>query len=80
MSVGFISDDELRDKRIAELRAMTDDQLIEHGRTIRRIIGPPNRNVKPPEGFVKQLDEARQEWRRRRSKSTQTVPENLEPR
>jgi hypothetical protein len=29
------------------------------------IIGPPNRNVRPPEGFLKQLAEARQEWRRK---------------
>jgi hypothetical protein len=37
---------------------MTDDQLTEHGRTIKRIIGKPNPNVKPPEGFVRQLEDA----------------------
>src|SRR5260370_22155745 len=65
MSVGFLSDDNLRERRRAELRAMTDDQLIQHGRTIRRIIGPHNPNVKPPEGFARQLEDARAEWRRR---------------
>jgi hypothetical protein len=65
VSVGFSSDDELRERRRAELRQMTDDQLIEHGRTIKRIIGKPNPNVKPPEGFLRQLQDARDEWRRR---------------
>jgi len=69
VSVGFLSDDELRQKRIAELRAMSDEQLIEHGRTIRRIIGKPNPNVKPPEGFLRQLEDARAEWRRWHRKS-----------
>jgi hypothetical protein len=35
MSVGFLSDDELRERRRAELRAMSDEQLIRHGKTIR---------------------------------------------
>jgi len=50
MSVGFLSDDKLRERRRAELTRMTDEQLIEHGKTIRRIIGKPNPNVPPPEG------------------------------
>jgi hypothetical protein len=65
MSVGFISDDEQRERRIAKLREMTDEELIQHGETIKRIIGKPNRNVPPPEGFVRQLQDARDEWRRR---------------
>jgi len=68
MSVGFLSDDDLRERRRAELRKMSDAELIQHGRTIKRIIGKPNPNVKPPEGFLKQLEDARQEWRRRHPK------------
>ena len=69
MSVGFSSDDDLRERRRAELTRMTDRELIEHGRTIRRIIGPHNPNVKPPEGFLKQPEDARAEWRRRHPKT-----------
>jgi hypothetical protein len=47
---------------------MGDDELVEHGRAIKRIIGKSNPNVKPPEGFVRQLEEARDEWRRRHPK------------
>jgi hypothetical protein len=47
---------------------MTDEELIEHGQAIRRIIGPHNPNVKPPEGFLRQLEDARAEWRRRHPK------------
>jgi hypothetical protein len=72
MSVGFLSEDELRERRVAELRRMTDAELIEHGRTIRRIIGKPNPNVKPPEGFLRQLEDARAEWRRRHPKVSAT--------
>ncbi len=68
VSVSFLSSDELRERRRAELRAMSDEQLIEHGKTIRRIIGKPNPNVKPPEGFLRQLEDARAEWRRRHPK------------
>jgi hypothetical protein len=76
MSVGFQSEDNLRERRRAELRAMTDDQLIEHGRTIKRIIGPPNKNVPPPEGFLRQLEDARAEWRRRRYESVRATYEH----
>lgn len=68
MSVGFQSDSDLRERRKAELRAMTDEELIEHGRAIKRIIGPVNKNVRPPEGFTQQLEDARAEWRRRHPK------------
>jgi hypothetical protein len=73
MGVGFQSEDDLRERRIAELRRMTDDQLIEHGKTIKRIIGPHNPNVKPPEGFLRQLEDARAEWRRRRYESVRAT-------
>jgi hypothetical protein len=69
VSVSFLSEDELRERRRAELRAMSDEQLIEHGKTIRRIIGPHNPNVKPAEGFLRQLEDARAEWRRRHPKT-----------
>jgi len=73
MSVGFQSDHDLRERRRAELRAMSDDQLIEHGRAIKRIIGPRNPNVPPPEGFMQQLEDARAEWRRRHPRTKRST-------
>jgi hypothetical protein len=73
MSVGFLSEDDLRERRRAELRQMTDQELIEHGRAIKRIIGPHNPNVKPPEGFLRQLEDARAEWRRSRYESVRAT-------
>jgi hypothetical protein len=70
MAVGFLSDEEETKRRLTRLREMSDAELIQHGRALRRLARPLNRNVPAPESFVKQLAEAREEWRRRHPRST----------
>jgi hypothetical protein len=70
MAVSFMGEEQERQIRLARLRAMSDEELISHGRALKRLAVKPNRNLPAPENFVKQLREAREEWRRRHPRST----------
>ena len=59
MSIGFDSDEIILDKLRERLRRMTDEELIKFGREVRKLVENP---------FQRQLDAARAEWRRRKSR------------
>jgi hypothetical protein len=50
------------------IRKMTDAELIEYGRTARRMANPRRNYGAPNPAFAVQLDEAKAEWRRRHPK------------
>ena len=60
MSIGFGSDEIILEKLRARLRRMTDEELIEFGKKVRKLAENP---------FQLQLDEARAEWKRRKLQS-----------
>jgi hypothetical protein len=61
--IGFESDEVALQKLRARLRNMTDEQLIQFGKSVRELAAP---SVTATENsFQRQLDEARVEWRRR---------------
>jgi hypothetical protein len=51
------------------IRRMTDAQLIDYGRAARQMANPANNHGTPNPSFAVQLEEARQEWRRRHPKA-----------
>jgi hypothetical protein len=55
--------DEIR----AELAKLTDNELRKHGRSLREFCRPDHTG-KVNEGWLRQLEEARAEWRRRHPK------------
>jgi hypothetical protein len=57
MSIGFDSEEIILDKLRERLRRMTDKELIEFGKNVRRLAENP---------FQRRLDEARAEWKRRK--------------
>jgi hypothetical protein len=57
MSIGFDSDDIILAKLREKLRRMTDEELIEFGKNVRKLAENP---------FQRQLDEAKAEWKRRK--------------
>jgi hypothetical protein len=57
MAISFQSDEEVLRKLRDKLRKMSDEELIKFGKDVRRLAENP---------FQKQLEEARQEWKRRR--------------
>ena len=61
MAISFQSDEEVLRKLRDRLCKMTDDELIQFGKEVRRIAENP---------FQRQLEEARREWKRRKSKRT----------
>jgi uncharacterized protein HemY len=58
MAISFQSDEEVLRKLRDKLRKMTDEELIRFGKEVRRLAENP---------FQQQLDEARAEWKRRKS-------------
>jgi hypothetical protein len=59
MAISFQSDEEVLGKLRERLRKMTDEELIRFGKEVRRLAENP---------FQRQLEEARAEWRRRKSR------------
>ena len=63
--------DELRER----LEKMSDAELRTFGQAAQRMVSPKaNPGQPPPEVFVIQLDEARKEWKRRKSQPKATKP------
>ena len=58
--IGFESDEAILHKLRARLRRMTDEELIRFGKDVRKLAENP---------FQRQLDEARAEWKRRKTQS-----------
>jgi hypothetical protein len=66
--------DELRER----LRKMSDVELRTFGQTAQHRVSPKaNPGQPPPEVFVIQLDEARKEWKRRKSQPKTTKPNEI---
>jgi len=61
MAISFQSDEEVLQKLRDKLRKMTDEELIKFGKDVRKLAENP---------FQKQLEEARKEWKRRKSPRT----------
>jgi hypothetical protein len=62
--IGFESDEVTLQKLRARLRNMTDEQLIQFGKSVRELAAPSVAATANP--FQRQLEEARAEWKRRR--------------
>ena len=58
MSISFESEEIILKKLRERQRRMTDEELIKFGKDVRRLAENP---------FQRQLDEARREWKRRKS-------------
>ena len=58
MAISFQSDEEVLGKLRDKLRKMSDEELIKFGKDVRRLAENP---------FQRQLEEARREWKRRKS-------------
>jgi hypothetical protein len=58
MAISFQSDEEVLRKLRDKLRKMTDEELIRFGKDVRRLAENP---------FQRQLEEAKREWKRRKS-------------
>ncbi len=61
MSISFESEEIILKKLRERLRRMTDEELTKFGKDVRRLAENP---------FQKQLEEARKEWKRRKSPRT----------
>ena len=59
MSISFDSEEIILEKLRGRLRRMTDKELIEFGKNVRKLAENP---------FQRQLDEARAEWKRRKKR------------
>ncbi len=65
---------ELRER----LRKMSDPELRKFGQAAQHLVSPKaNPGQPPPEVFVIQLDEARNEWKRRKSQPKKTKPNEI---
>ena len=58
MAISFQSDEEVLRKLRDKLRKMTDEELIRFGKDVRSLAENP---------FQRQLEEAKREWKRRKS-------------
>ena len=58
MAIDFQSDEEVLRKLRERLRTMSDEELIRFGKEVRRLAENP---------FQRQLEEARAEWKRRKT-------------
>jgi hypothetical protein len=66
--------DELRER----LRKMSDAELRTFGQAAQHVVSPKANPGQPtPEVFVIQLDEARKEWKRRKSQPKTTKPNEI---
>jgi phenylalanyl-tRNA synthetase alpha subunit len=61
MAISFQSDEEVLRNLRDKLRKMSDQELIKFGKEVRRLAENP---------FQRQLEEARKEWKRRKTKKT----------
>jgi hypothetical protein len=61
MAISFQSDEEVLRKLRDRLRKMTDEELVRFGKDVRRLAENP---------FQRQLEEARREWKRRKTTRT----------
>jgi hypothetical protein len=61
--IGFESDEAILHKLRERLRSMTDEELIEFGKTVSKLSEGPTGTSNP---FKRQLEEARAEWKRRK--------------
>jgi hypothetical protein len=61
--IGFESDEAILHKLRERLRRMTDEELIEFGKTVSKLSEGPTGTSNP---FKRQLEEARAEWKRRK--------------
>ena len=59
MSISFDSEEIILEKLRGRLRRMTEKELIEFGKNVRKLAENP---------FQRQLDEARAEWKRRKKR------------
>jgi hypothetical protein len=62
--IGFESDEAILQRLRERLRSMTDEELIEFGKTVRGLSARPTGTSNP---FKQQLDEARAEWKQRKN-------------
>ena len=60
MAISFQSDEDVLRNLREKLRKMTDEELIKFGKQVRKLAENP---------FQRQLEEARAEWKRRKSKA-----------
>ena len=66
--------DELQER----LRKMSDVELRKFGQAAQHMVSPKaNPGQPPPEVFLIQLDEARKEWKRRKSQPKMTKPNEI---
>jgi hypothetical protein len=66
--IGFESDEVALQKLRARLRNMTEEQLIQFGKSVRELAAPSV--TATANSFQRQLDEARVEWKRRKELQT----------
>jgi hypothetical protein len=62
--IGFESDEAILQKLRERLRSMTDNELIQFGRTVSKLSEGPAGTSNP---FKQQLEEARAEWKQRKN-------------
>jgi len=62
--IGFESDEAILQRLRERLRSMTDEELIEFGKTVRGLSAGPTGTSNP---FKQQLGEARAEWKQRKN-------------
>jgi hypothetical protein len=76
--IGFESDEAILQKLRERLSSMTDNELIQFGRTVSKLSEGPTGISNP---FKRQLEEARAEWKRRKVTSRENsggrYPESL---
>ena len=65
--------DELRER----LQKMSDAELRTFGQAAQRMVSPKANTGQPPPEVVIQLDEARKEWKRRKSQPKTTKPTEI---
>jgi len=71
MAISFQSDEEVLRNLRDKLRKMSDQELIKFGKEVRRLAENP---------FQRQLEEARKEWKRRKTKKTNSSFETVKHR
>ena len=64
--IGFESDETILQKLRERLRSMSDAELIQFGKTVRKLSDGSTRTSNP---FKRQLEEVRSEWKRRKQAS-----------
>ncbi len=73
--IGFESDEIILQKLRERLRSMTDEELIEFGKSVRELASPSVAATANP--FQQQLEEARAEWKRRKNLQMKNPAKNV---